>query len=249
MLYYKLWLESRLRFLIAASVMTAYCAVIMPLLVLLPTLHNTHPRIPMSYIVLVNTNVYYNAPVIIFLVFTVLLGLCGLPRERTKGTAAFTLALPVSRVRIVITSAIVGLIETCVLAFLPMLSIICVSASIHHHYPLSQALGFTLLWIPCGFVWLSIAFALSSFIKDDYLVQAAAIGLFLLYLILTLSPLHVAAPMNVLRIMSGDRMPYFNRDSGLLLINALPWRLLSALLLISAALLIGSSQLTKRQDF
>jgi ABC-2 type transport system permease protein len=247
MLYYKFWLESRMRFLIAVSVMTLYCTLIMPLH-LLSALHHPHPRIPMSYIMLVEMNVYSNAPLVIFLVFAVLLGLCGPSRERSKGTAAVTLALPVSRSSLVATSAIVGLTQTCVLALLPTLSIICVSAFLHRHYPISQALQFALLWIPCGSLCFSIAFVSSSIIKDDSVVQTAVIGFFLLYFLLALSPL-VPAPINLLRIMSGDQMPYFSRDSGLLLINELPWRLLSVLLLFSTASLMGSGQLAKRQDF
>jgi ABC-2 type transport system permease protein len=127
MLWYKFWLEGRFRFLSALFWMVAYCALVMPLLVLVPTLHAHAPRLTQSYIELINTNVYYNAPVLFFLVFAALLGVGGLSRERSGGSAAFTLSFPVSRWRIVATGAAVGLIETGFLALSPAVVVMCLS--------------------------------------------------------------------------------------------------------------------------
>jgi ABC-type transport system involved in multi-copper enzyme maturation permease subunit len=247
MLWYKFWLEGRFRFLIAVLSIVAYCALIMPLLVLIPALHAHAPRLTQSYIELINTNVYYNAPVIFFLVFAVLLGVGGLSRERSGGSAAFTLALPASRSRIVATSAAVGLIETGILALSPAVVVMCLSCVLHRYYPPLQALEYCALWLPCGAFCFSVALAISNVVRDDHAAYAISIGTFLIYLVLVLSRLHISSRFNLLRIMSGERMPYSGPE--LALIGPLPWGLLSIISLLALALIAISCHAVQRQDF
>jgi ABC-type transport system involved in multi-copper enzyme maturation permease subunit len=247
MLWYKFWLEGRFRFLIASFWMIAYCALIMPLLVLIPALHAHAPRLTQSYIELINTNVYYNAPVLFFLVFATLFGVGGLSRERSGGSAAFTLSFPVSRSRIVATGAAVGLIQTGFLALSPAVVVMCLSYALHCYYPLLQALEYCALWLPCGAICFSVALAISNAVRDDHAAYAISIGSFLVYLVLVLSRLHIPPQFNLLRIMSGERMPYSGHE--LALIGPLPWELLSVIALLALALIVISCHLVQRQDF
>jgi ABC-type transport system involved in multi-copper enzyme maturation permease subunit len=247
MLWYKSWLEGRSRFLVALFFMIAYCALIMPLLVLIPALHAHASTFTPSYITLINTNVYYNAPVIFFLVFAMLLGLGGLSHERSRGTAAFTLSLPVNRSRIVVISAVVGLIEISLLALSPAVAVICLSYALHGHYPLLQLLEYCVLWLPCGALWFSIALAISNVVRDEYAAYAASIGSFLLYLVLAFSRLHLPSQFNLLRIMSGEHMPY--SGPNLALRGPLPWEPLLILAFLALTLIAISCRVVQRQDF
>jgi ABC-type transport system involved in multi-copper enzyme maturation permease subunit len=245
MLWYKIWLEDRFRFLIAVVVMTAYCALIMPTLSLLPALHSPHTAL--SYVALINNNVYSNAPLLIFLVYSIVLGVRGLSRERSRATAWLTLALPVSRARLIAVSAAVGMVETSVLAMIPAISVIALSLALHHHYAVSQTLKFFALWLPCGAVCFSVALGISNLVREDHAAYATAIGLLILYFVFAMAPLHLPATVNLLRIMSGNGMPYSGPD--LALTGDLPWALLSAFLSCAVGLIVISCRIVQRQDF
>jgi ABC-2 type transport system permease protein len=245
MLYYKIWLEDRFRFVIAIVVMTAYCALIMPALSLLPALRS--PYNTLSYVALINNNVYYNAPILIFIIYGVVLGVRGLSRERSRGTAWLTLTLPVSRARLISVSAVVGMLEMCVLAIIPAISVIVLSLALHHHYAVSQTMKFYALWLPCGSACFAVALAISNLVREDHTAYATAIGLLVLYLVFALGPLHTPPALNLLHIMSGDHMPYSGRD--LAVTGHLPWGLLSVLLSSAAGLIAITCRLVQRQDF
>ena len=245
MLFYKIWLEDRFRFVIAVVVMTAYCALIMPTLSLIPALGSPHNKL--SYIALINNNVYWNAPLMIFLIYSVVIGVRGLSRERSKGTAWFTLTLPISRARLIGVTAVVGILELTVLALIPAISVISISFALHHSYPVSQTLEFCALWLPCGILCFSVGLAISNLVREDSTAYAAAIGLFTLYLVFALAPLQTHGAYNLLHIMSGDHMPYSAKDWGVA--GDLPWVLLSVLLFSAAAIIAISARLVQRQDF
>ncbi len=99
MLWHKAWLESRTRLLLGVTIMTAVCA----------------------YSVYAHRSAYQGIVRNVFMVLCFLLGVGGLLRERAVGTAPFTLALPVSRVRLTATRAAVGWLELVALAFVPLL--------------------------------------------------------------------------------------------------------------------------------
>jgi hypothetical protein len=97
MLWQKAWIESRGRFLFGVAATGTACAY--------------------SWY----ANRYQGIPRTTFIVFCFLFGMGGLLREHAVGTAPFTLALPVSRLRLVATRAGVGWIELVALAMLASL--------------------------------------------------------------------------------------------------------------------------------
>jgi ABC-type transport system involved in multi-copper enzyme maturation permease subunit len=247
MLYYKAWMESRSRFLIAASFMVLYCAFIMPRVAHLLTPTSSQHGRQASYAALIYGNVYSNAPVFFYLVFAILLGLGGISKERDKGTALYTLTLPVSRSRFLAVGFAVGLLELLALAILPALTIVVLTPITHHLYPLSQAIQFGMLWLPCGAVWFSIAFLLSSFTSREFVAQGMCIVLYFAYLIAAFSHNALPAFLDALRIMTGDRMSYFRSDLALIA-GPLPWANLAGLLLASFVLLAAATQIVRQQD-
>src|SRR5712692_8118599 len=126
MLWRKAWIESRLRFGIAMAVMGSASS-------LGVLFHDPARSFLASSTALLDTYSWYICRIVyqgfgrtLFMIFAFMFGLGGLLRERELGTAAFTLALPVSRLRLVATRAVVGWIELITLAFLPSTVVLAV---------------------------------------------------------------------------------------------------------------------------
>ena len=120
MLWYKAWLETRSRFLISLVGMVALCSVFV--------LHGDRDAI---YEVPAN---YYNYVlfaghqilVMMWVLAVTLTMMGGLLREKAAGSAAFTLALPVSRGRLMMVRICTGLVQTATLAIAPCLAMFSV---------------------------------------------------------------------------------------------------------------------------
>ncbi len=97
MLWYKAWRESQVRFLLSAVTIAGLCIAFV-------VFHREGSAIserPLTYLEYVWRIVYKGYLRELFVLLTLLLGIGGLLRERDYGTASFTLALPVSRLRLV----------------------------------------------------------------------------------------------------------------------------------------------------
>ena len=113
MLWYKAWLETRSRFLISLFGMVALCSVFV--------LHGDRDAIYE-----VGTD-YYNYVlfaghqilVMMWALAVTLIMMGGLLREKATGSSAFTLALPVSRTRLMMVRICMGLAQAVVLAIVP----------------------------------------------------------------------------------------------------------------------------------
>jgi hypothetical protein len=99
MLWYKAWIESRTRFTLIAVALTLFCAGVVlfhgqtePLLT--DALHGLRSSTFSEHVYRL---VYSGTAKGRFAILVIFLGLGGLGRERTHGTAIFTLALPVTR--------------------------------------------------------------------------------------------------------------------------------------------------------
>src|SRR5882724_7654191 len=136
MIWYKAWLESRARFLVAAIVIVAVLG-----WAIFDAEHamkrfDSHPPITYGlYVWFVLTGRFQPVWVLSILI----LGLGGLLRERSLGTAQYTLALPVSRRRWMIARAGLGLAESAVLAMLPAIVIPIISQVIGRSYTVIEA--------------------------------------------------------------------------------------------------------------
>jgi hypothetical protein len=108
MLAYKAWRESRTRFLLSSVSLAWGCSVV----VLMQGSLRVELHAQMPYSKYIWSAVYKsNGLRDLYLVLVLTLGLGGLLPERARGTSGFTLALPVSRFRLVATRAMVGLAE------------------------------------------------------------------------------------------------------------------------------------------
>src|SRR3954470_13033078 len=112
MLLYKSWLESRTRFLLSFLAMAGLGVVFVFFNHDVRTVVADHD---VSYGEYIWKGIFKGQLRDIYVVLALLLGLGGLDRERGHGTTGYTLALPVSRWRLIAARGITGIIETTVL--------------------------------------------------------------------------------------------------------------------------------------
>jgi len=238
MLWYKAWHESKSRFLFVLTGMllvSFFMAVSYERwgLDLTKTSYNAYVWLG-----------YYQRFFHIGWVFSVLfLSLGGLLAERNRGTALFTLALPVRRRRIFLARAGVGMIEAFVLALVPSLGISTFAPLAGQHYPLIQAVQFALLLAAGCMVFYCLGLLLSTVSGHDWLPLAA--GIALITWIYTSSKGHPALRhYNPQELFSGSE---YIRAPEAALIGA-PWAAIAVSLLVAAALVAVAATITEKLE-
>ena len=114
----------------------------------------------------------------IYMLFAILLGQGGLTRERDIGTAGFTLALPVTRRRLMLSRAAGGAVGLAALAAVPIIAIVVTTPFVDHPYPLARAIVFGLRWIVGGWVLFALGFFTSAAMTGEYTPFVAALVVF-----------------------------------------------------------------------
>lgn len=242
MLFYKAWRESQTRFLVGALTLAGYCA----FMVLFRSGMEgpfSERMLGHSYGAYINGLIFGSIGKIVFVLPVVFLGLGGLLRERANHTAAFTLALPVSRAQLIASQVTIGLAEIVALAVVPALAIPPLSALVHQSYSIAEALRYGLLRFVCGAFIFAIAFVLSVVLRGQYTAPMACwVALLLQAQIAAWGPLR-AYGLNPLRTMDG-RWDW----AGSTVNDPLPWKGLSIMMLIALAFFAAALKVTQRQN-
>jgi ABC-2 type transport system permease protein len=247
MLWYKAWRESRVRFLLTLAVWTFLCV---GLMYRARTGFPPPERPDLPYSAWVWANIYGNMNPTVFIILVMILGLGGLQRERPVGTAAFTLSLPVTRTRLVVVRAGLGLIQVLVLSFIPALLIPTLSPILAlQSYPGSQALQFGLLFMTWGAVAFSVGFLWSSVFGGEFTGTALCVITPVLYRIFvaTSTSLQEYSAFNYASFMSG--LPYIQSPVKVLIDKPLPWATFLVLGAVTVALISSAAGVTRQQDF
>jgi ABC-2 type transport system permease protein len=234
MLLYKAWRESRTRFLGAVVVLVAFA---------IAAVLGFSIRQPLPFREYLDLEFFDGISKELFVILVIFLGLGGLKRERTRHTAVFTLALPVSRAALIGAQVAVGLAELAFLSFVPALLLEPFSTLVHQSYPSADALRFGILRLVCGGVIFATSFFLSTILRGEYTAAVASyVAVSLDGLLSNFSRPH---PTNLLRTVAA-RWDYFTPGPDLT--GPLPWALLSILVLIGIALLLASAGVAKEES-
>ena len=245
MLWYKAWRESRARFLLSVIALAVICA---SFVFFHRDASSGISDEPLSYAVYIWRITYKGYLRELFMILTILLGLGGLTRERDHRTVGFTLALPVSRSRLLATRTLVGLAQVVLLAALPAIVLPVLSPLIGQAYPPSQAWAFTILWATVGSLIFAMGLLASVLFTGEFTAPVAAIcGLMGYSLIADMAPAERYLT-DIHDVMSGIDMPYFTERTGVLT-GPLPWATLLVVLLATSALIVIGARITNRQDF
>ena len=247
MLWYKAWRESRVRFLLSVAVLTVLCLALM---------YRARAGFPppdapdLRYSAWVWANIYGNLNPTVFIILAMLLGLGGLQRERPVGTAAFTVALPVTRLHLVLVRATMGLLQVAFLCLIPAALISPLSPILAgQSYPEPQTLQFAVLYLSWGAVAFGVGFLWSSLFSGEFTGTALCVITPVVYrLFVQASPSRQSFPaFNYAAFMSG--LPFIQSPVTVLITQPLPWATLLMLAAVTITLVGCAAQISSQQDF
>lgn len=215
MLWYKAWRESRVRFFLSAAIIAAMCLVYTLFQArLYPWVAHETPRVH-NYIQYIHWTIFGGATRGILQLSSLLLGLGGLQRDRKQNTLGFTLALPASRISLVISRAALGLVQVSALAVIPSIIVAPASHLMGQQLPLDYALRFIPLWAAGGIFTFSISFLCAVIFTSEYVSLAVAYVTYIFYLAAVRHPRLARYHLHVADFMSGIFPRYLDRTTML----------------------------------
>ena len=143
--------------------------------------------------------------------FAVLLGCGGLLHESSKGSALFTLSLPVTRKQLLGARTGTGLAQLFAIAMVPPLAIPILAPSIGQRFSIVDALAHGLCIFFVGAVFFSLASFLSTMFADIWRPLLIAIGI---ACAVALASVRSSPQLSIFSVMNGES--YFRTGS-------LPW--------------------------
>lgn len=229
MLAWKVWRETRTRFALSAAALAWFCGMFV---VMRPEIQYLARR-PFGQAIV--DAIYAGGIRNLYVLFVVALGLGGLTEEVARGSAPFTLALPVSRVRLVIVRALVGTAEVAALSLTPTAVVLALAPMLGERFSVLEAAQYSMQWAATGLALYSVAFLLSVRLAGAYAALTASILVLAIYVsILNLPAARVVPGLNVFALMDAGH-PGAPR--------------LAAAVLAAVAVIATSVYATERQDF
>jgi hypothetical protein len=236
MLWYKAWLETRSRFLISLGGILGICSARVLRMDGLGdsavswyyfALQQTHEQLCMFWVLAV-----------------MLLMMGGLVREKAVGASAFTLALPVSRTRLMGVRISMGLIEAMALAIVPWAVMFLIAITTGKANSVSWALFHVVLLAGGGSLFFAFALLISSLVEGEYTAPAVSLGVALaVTMVLGDKPLTAYNPFN---FMVGRE--YLDKLTTTI-VGTMPWLRLTVTILIATLFTGISIKAIQRREF
>lgn len=194
MLWYKVWLETRFRFFVGIATISALCAFYVffrhtaiarwtELLRLHPDWHKPWwmDRAINEYPFYVWRILFDGSLRYLWAGLAILIGIGGLTQETPKGTAGFTLSLPVARRHLASSQMALPCLELTILALLPAIIVPALSHFVGGSYRIGEAFYRGLLMAGGGLVIFSFTLLLSALSESPYvpMLISAATAIFL----------------------------------------------------------------------
>ncbi len=250
-MWFKAWRESRGRFLAIALTLSALCA---SAVLFEPYIRQHQVPIALrlregSYTEYIYNLIYSGTAKGVYALLVMFLGLGGLQRERAHHTAGFTLALPVSRLRVIGTQIVVGMIQLAVLALIPAILIPSLSVLTHHSYPLPVALHFSALWFFGGLIIFAASFLLSVVTPGEYTAPVVCYLALVLHTFVAALPALAGYRLHLMWIMGEFQTMRWNAEHSLLQPPPLSWTRISVMAFIALLLLLAAIRVTNEQDY
>jgi ABC-type transport system involved in multi-copper enzyme maturation permease subunit len=168
--------------------------------------------------------------------FAVLLGCGGLLTESKKGSALFTLSLPVTRKQLHGARVGTGLAQCFAIAMVPPLVIPLLAPAVGQNFSVIDSLAHGLCLFAVGALFFSLASFLSTLFGDIWRPLLIAV-----FVACVAAMAQFAAPeLGLFKVMSGES--YFRNGS-------LPWMGLMTTAVLASALLYSAAETLERRDF
>jgi ABC-type transport system involved in multi-copper enzyme maturation permease subunit len=168
--------------------------------------------------------------------FAVLLGCGGLLSESSRGSALFTLSLPITRRRLIGARTGTGLAQWLAISLVAPLSIAILAPSIGEQFTIVDALAHGLCIFFVGAVFFSLASFLSTLFGDIWRPMLLALGIACGVAILSFA----VPQLSIFSVMSGES--YFRTGT-------LPWAGFLTSAVLATALLYSAAETLERRDF
>ncbi len=246
MLWYKAWLETRWRFLLCLGGLVFCCG----FFVLANGTGENFKRLPAwAFTPREARALLFRADqglVALFPIAAILLGMGGVLREKAIGISSFTLALPISRKRLMLSRIGIGVLQSLVLSIAPWLTMLAV---LFLYLGQSVSLGFSfsllLALMSGGLLLFAMAVLVSSLVEGEYTAPVVAFGIFILNIYGTVI-FDSLREWNVIRFMRlqeyVDRGPWTIRPS-------LPWASIAIAFALTILLAVLSVLTVEKRDF
>lgn len=249
MLWYKAWLETRVRFVICLFAVTVFC---------LYTVNYRNQMADSRTTLNFYYSVVHSAHGLIgalWLAAISFLTAGGLLREKAVGAASFTLALPFSRRRLMGVRIAVCLIEAVALIVIPSMAICAEDSLFGKSYPVSQAWFHIVLLFSGGLVFFAIALLVASLMEGEFtgpLVSFCVVA-WIAFALHDPPPAvrntiwsQASQTYNPFHFMSGAA--YFDTPTGLL-VGPIPWMQAGVFIVLGIVLMAASVKAIQMRDF
>jgi ABC-2 type transport system permease protein len=168
----------------------------------------------------------------------------GLLREKETGSSSFTLALPVSRRRLMVVRICTGLAQAFMLAIVPWVAMFSVSSIFGKTRSFSQAGCYLVLLLGGGLLFFAVAVLVSSVISGEYTAPAVSFGAVIVTAVaLSSSALRRYSPWE---FMTGAR---YRIEQTNLLSLPIPWLQAAIYMFVAGLLLAISVRAIQRREF
>ena len=234
MLWYKAWLETRSRFLIALVGCVAFCV---RLVLILPRGGQPNESFLMLYGV-------HQGLVFVWILGVTLLMMGGLLRENAIGSSSFTLSLPVSRSRLTLVRTGMALVQATLLAIVPWISMLLTLNIAGRAHAIPQAGFHIFLLLGGGVVFLAASLLISSLVEGEYTAPIVTFGVIIM-LVYALSGKKLI-PYSPWAFMMG--FGYIDRERPFL-VGPVPWFHAAAFAVIAALLTMIAIRVIQQRDF
>ncbi len=239
MLWYKAWLETRTRFLISLcgiTLLTSYFVY-----------HQNHEGRDLkgTFWDYHTIHTAHALLVAMWIAAVIFLMMGGLLQEKKSAASSFTLALPLSRERLMRVRILFGLLQATALTIIPWGAMFLVACATGKANSLSQAVFHIVLLAGGGIVFFAIALLVSSLVEGEYTAPAVSLGiLFADVIAMGDPPLRAYSPWN---FMLGTQ--YYDRTATQLLLGTIPWMHVVINVLVAGLLTALSIAAIRRRDF
>ncbi len=238
MLWYKAWLETRLRFLLCLLGLTALSVYE----VIRMITGVTSPVSPAYYYLELHDATRYLG--VYWLLAMNLTSMGGLLREKAVGAASFTLALPFSRARQTGVRIAVGLLEAMAMIVVPWAGIYATGIIAGVAPSLSQVFLHLAFLTGGGLVYFAIAVLASSLVEGEYIAPLISFGVVVLMGSIFQGP--ALQSYNPGNFMAGG--PHFRIHEGLLA-GRFPWAQAGIYFALSMVLVAVSVKAIEKREF
>ena len=255
MLWHKAWLETRWRFLIGLVILTVMAGfdvyeyvVVQRMMPLAESVLSGADSSPLGTAIreavavqrefrgFIWYNTFRDNLTLMGVLFAVMLGCGGLLAESKKGSALFTLSLPVTRRQLLGARVGTGLAQCFAIAMVPPLVIPLLAPAVGQQFSVIDALAHGLCLFFVGALFFSLASFLSTLFGDIW--RPLLIAVFIACLAAVAQ--FVMPELGLFKVMSGES--YFRNGS-------LPWMGFVTSAVLASALLYSAAETLERRDF